>query len=132
MIRILRVIILTTMISIFAMNAGAEIKMAESFVEKEIEWSSVVAPIIAVLNKCGRPELPRRFAETQEEFFELCGATSKQRERIKKPLQEKWEVRNCSEVDRAERDMKELMQQRESTLKTVRTTINIYKPKECG
>jgi hypothetical protein len=103
--------------------AAQNVKMGRDGVKKEVDWSKMVAPAISLLNKCGRPDLARRFLQLQDEMLLLCGATARQKARIKRPLQKQHKFPDCSMLSAAVSAMKNTIKERENYVSNIKGII---------
>ncbi len=105
--------------------AAEGVEMSAEGVNKEIQVSDGIAPTISLLNKCGRPDLSRRFIELQDKFLLICGATPEQESRIKRPLQKEYDFADCSMLNIGVSSMEELLAEREPYISSLETIAKL-------
>jgi hypothetical protein len=103
--------------------AAQSVKMGRDGVKKEVEWSNTVAGAISLLNKCGRPDLARRFLQIQDEMLLLCGATDRQKAKIKRPLQKKHNFSDSSMLNAAVGAVKNTIKERANYVSNIKVII---------
>ncbi|HLF66280.1 MAG TPA: hypothetical protein VI522_01555 [Gammaproteobacteria bacterium] len=107
----------TVAISSVTSPASSLARMGPNGERTHIQGSKLVAPTIALLKKCGRGDLARRWFVILEKNLDVCEATAAQRNNIKKAYNQKYHFSDCSLINKGVNAINKLILEQEQLVK---------------